>query len=336
MNPKESKIVSMPIVDIKQYLETINTDQLICLIDDNILALYQNFFNQLGKVSRLSFIGVPAGESVKTLENFSIFIEKILETGIHRKTHLISIGGGATSDFVGLLASTLLRGLSWSCIPTTLLAMIDASIGGKVAINSKSGKNLIGGFHKPNHVIISTNFLATLPEVEKKSGLGELIKYGFLSRKIYDAIMQQESTEELISLCSRFKEDLTVRDFYETSERKSLNVGHTLGHAFEKLYRIPHGTAVLYGLKYEVIGYCKNNKMLSKLNEMCSKVGLKEPDFCFERKDVEPLVELCFKDKKLTNSKELEFLVPHDIEVIKSHIVKKEELSTLLKKLSTQ
>jgi 3-dehydroquinate synthase len=189
-------------------------------------------------------------EGSKSMEAYERVVSFFLERGISRASLLIAIGGGATTDLSGFVAATILRGIDWISIPTTLLAMVDGSIGGKVGLNMPQGKNLIGAFHHPEQIFICYDFLTTLPVREWQSGKGEILKYGFLSSEIHQAIVQKDSLETISHLCSEFKKNIVKSDFKEQGERVLLNLGHTLGHAFELSLGIPHGLAVMMGLKY--------------------------------------------------------------------------------------
>jgi 3-dehydroquinate synthase len=189
-------------------------------------------------------------EEEKNLEAYGEAIEFLLKQGISRNSTLYVFGGGATTDFGGFVASTILRGIKWVAIPTTLLAMVDGSIGGKVALNMAQGKNLIGSFHCPEKVMICGDFLTSLPDKEWMSGKGEILKYGFLSKEIYELIIKKSPIEDIALACAKFKNEIVEKDFRESGERIILNLGHTLGHAFETTLKIPHGHAVAMGLKY--------------------------------------------------------------------------------------
>lgn len=189
-------------------------------------------------------------EEEKSLESFGHALEFFLKQGITRNSTLYAFGGGATTDFAGFVASTVLRGIQWVAVPTTLLAMVDGSIGGKVALNMPQGKNLVGAFHSPERVLICGEFLTTLSEKEWMSGKGEVLKYGFLSKEINKMILDKAPIEDIAVACANYKIEIVEKDFKETGERIHLNLGHTLGHAFEYNLKIPHGQAVAMGLKY--------------------------------------------------------------------------------------
>jgi 3-dehydroquinate synthetase len=206
-------------------------------------------------------------EEDKNLEVYSNAIEFFLKSGITRSSVIYAIGGGATTDFAGFVAATILRGVRWISIPTTLLGMIDGSIGGKVALNLPQGKNLVGAFHLPEKVLICGDFLTSLPEKEWMSGKGEMVKYGFLSIEINQLILKKAPIEEIAFACAKFKSDIVDRDLKETGDRIFLNLGHTLGHAFEYALKIPHGQAIAMGLKYLFV-IMENHEAMRELDKM--------------------------------------------------------------------
>jgi 3-dehydroquinate synthase len=325
-----SHITSISFSSLEKHLQEIMSDQIIILVDENIYKIYKNFIETLSKFENCTVVKACDGEKNKNFEQFIEYSEKVLDIGIHRQTHLLSVGGGATSDFTGFLASTLLRGISWSAVPTTFLSMIDAAIGGKTAINSKAGKNLIGTFHKPENIYICLEFLKSLPDEQMQSGYGELLKYGFLNKEIKEAILDKDDLSKIITLCSKYKEDLTIKDFKELGPRKHLNVGHTVGHALEKFYGIQHGVAVFHGIEIEISMLDKNSKALMLFNKLAKSLDLTLPKNPFRKKDVTEIVNLCFKDKKMASLTELEIIIPENCEHIKSHIFTKEDLNRLL------
>lgn len=212
-------------------------------------------------------------EAEKNLETYGEAVEFFLKQGIQRSSHLYAFGGGATTDFAGFVAATILRGIQWSCIPTTLLAMVDSSIGGKVAINMPQGKNLLGSFHAPENVYICSDFLSTLPEKEWMSGKGEVLKYGFLSKDVSDLILKKVAMDDIIVECSRFKKQVVESDFKDHGERVFLNLGHTLGHAFESTLKISHGHAVAMGLKY-ILKIMKLDEPSAEVDKMVKALSL--------------------------------------------------------------
>ncbi|MFP5386945.1 MAG: 3-dehydroquinate synthase family protein [Bacteriovoracia bacterium] len=217
-------------------------------------------------------------EEEKNLEIYQNAVEFFLKQGITRSSTIYAFGGGATTDFAGFVAATILRGVKWVAIPTTLLGMIDGSIGGKVGLNMPIGKNQIGAFHLPQKVYICGDFLTSLAEKEWISGKGEVLKYGFLSREINELILNKASIEEIAIACAKFKNEVVERDFKETGERIHLNLGHTLGHAFEMALKIPHGQAVAMGLKY-LFKIMRNVEALGQWEKMVKALNMPAEKF---------------------------------------------------------
>jgi 3-dehydroquinate synthase len=201
------------------------------------------------------FITLPSGEAQKSGEIYLSVLNQLAQVGLSRSAVLIGIGGGATTDLVGFLAATYMRGISWIAVPTSLAGMVDAAIGGKTGINLPSGKNLAGSFHSPLAVLINEGFLSTLPERDLNAGMAEIIKCGFISdAKILDLCEGEPSSNrsELIWRAAKVKADVVSQDFKESFIREVLNYGHTLGHAIEKhsSYQLRHGEAVSIGLVF--------------------------------------------------------------------------------------
>lgn len=244
-------------------------------------------------------------ELQKNLETYEKIAEFFVEQGIERKSVVYAIGGGATSDLAGFVAATLLRGVKWRVIPTTLLSMVDAAIGGKVAVNLPHGKNLLGSFYHPEDILLSVDFLKTCSESDRLSGEGEIIKYGFLSAQINDMILSQKPLEDLILACAQFKADVVNRDFKEEGERMHLNLGHTFGHAFEHLWKIPHGQAVLMGLKALFMVFNQPDSV-KILGDFTRARGVDESylDFAqYPQLSLDEFLKTLYADKKKQNSK---------------------------------
>ena len=239
-------------------------------------------------------------EGSKSLKTFGEIAEFFIEKGIHRESTLIAIGGGATTDLAGFVAATILRGINWISVPTTLLAQVDGSIGGKVAINSTHGKNLIGAFHQPQMVYICHEFLSTLSEVEMTSGKGEILKYGFLSKKISDLILGKASLEVIAFECAQFKTDIVEKDFKENGDRILLNLGHTLGHAFESSLKIPHGLSVAMGVYY-LLSLFSQKEELNIWNQLAVSLSMPLPELSLQHYpgfSAEKLKKYLVQDKK--------------------------------------
>jgi 3-dehydroquinate synthase len=205
------------------------------------------------------------GEACKTLAEIERTCEWLAESGFDRRGAVIGVGGGAATDHAGFAAAVYLRGVKFACVPTTLLAMVDASVGGKTAVDLSAGKNLVGAFHQPSAVVADLGFLETLPGREVRAGLAEVVKCGFIADPEILAIVEslpvtqgQEErlalppavTAELVARSVRVKAEVVAEDETESGRRAILNFGHTVGHALEAAsgYGLLHGEAVGLGM----------------------------------------------------------------------------------------
>ena len=197
---------------------------------------------------------VPAGEQSKSKDCYFHLLEKLSSDGFTRTDTVVAFGGGVVGDLAGFVAATYMRGINLIQVPTTILAAVDSSVGGKTAINLDSGKNLVGAFYQPSAVYINTGFFKTLPEREIKSGMGEVVKYAFLSKSVTLSMIKNGANEELVYECLKIKSNIVERDEKESGERALLNLGHTVGHAIESLshYAYSHGECVVKGLAYTI------------------------------------------------------------------------------------
>jgi len=209
-----------------------------------------------------SRIVVPAGEATKSFAHFENVCESIIAARIERGDLVVALGGGVIGDLAGFAAACIRRGVDFVQVPTTLLAQVDSSVGGKTGINSRSGKNLIGAFHQPVLVIADTALLDTLPAREFRAGYAEVVKYGLLGDEAFFNWLEANSAEvfsggpareHAIAVCCRAKAAIVARDERETGERALLNLGHTFGHALEAgcgfSGRLLHGEAVSLGMQ---------------------------------------------------------------------------------------
>ncbi len=208
----------------------------------------------------------PAGEQQKTRATWGSLTDQLIAAGHRRDSVLIALGGGVTGDLVGFVAATYLRGVPFVQVPTSLLGMIDASIGGKTGVDTAAGKNLVGAFHQPSLVLVDPQFLRTLPTADLRSGLAEAIKHGVIAdasyfswiasslRQILDPDDADDGTHlRLVQRSIEIKVDVVSRDERESGVRKILNYGHTIAHAIEHVtgYGIAHGDAVAIGMVAE-------------------------------------------------------------------------------------
>jgi 3-dehydroquinate synthetase len=199
-------------------------------------------------------IVLPDGERGKTLAVLERAATSLLRAGCTRRALVVAIGGGAVSDAAGFLAATYMRGVAWVAVPTTLLSMVDAAIGGKTAVNLPVAKNAVGAFHPPAGVLADPGALATLPARELRSGMGEVLKYAALKPALLGRVGGRGiPATELVAECARYKVDVVRADPLEKAERKLLNLGHTFGHGVEaagRFERYTHGEAVAVGLAF--------------------------------------------------------------------------------------
>lgn len=204
-----------------------------------------------------------AGPACKTRATWSALTDRLLELGLGRDGCVVAVGGGVTGDVAGFVAATYMRGVQLVQVPTTLLAMIDASVGGKTGVDTPAGKNLLGAFHSPRLVLVDPHVLHTLPPAELRAGMAEAIKHGAILDAAYferigadaDALLAGDSAavEHLIARSVELKSGIVAEDPYERGRRAILNFGHTIGHALEQHtgYRVPHGFAVAAGMLAE-------------------------------------------------------------------------------------
>lgn len=217
---------------------------------------------EAGGVTSVS-VTVPPGEDSKSFAEFARLCEAIIAERIERNDLVVALGGGVIGDLAGYAAASVRRGLEYVQVPTSLLAQVDSSVGGKTGINSQHGKNLIGAFHQPVLVVADTALLDTLPEREFRAGYAEVAKYGLLGDAQFFAWLEDNwkevfsggpAREHAIAVCCRMKAGIVARDERETGERALLNLGHTFGHAFEAAAgfsaRLLHGEAVALGMAF--------------------------------------------------------------------------------------
>lgn len=210
-------------------------------------------------------ISIPPGELLKTRETWSALTDQLLEHRLGRDTTIVALGGGVVGDLAGFVAATYMRGIPFVQVPTTLLAMVDASVGGKTGVDTKYGKNLVGAFHPPAAVIIDPAVLRTLHDRDIRAGMAEVIKHGVVAdatyfdhvsafvRRLNNGLRDWSQFVPLIQRSVEIKAGIVARDERESGLRKVLNFGHTIGHALEALdgYANPHGWAVAQGMVIE-------------------------------------------------------------------------------------
>jgi shikimate kinase/3-dehydroquinate synthase len=233
----------------------------IVVTDENVARFHSD--RVLGSLHRSNFesrlVTLPAGESFKTLDSITCLWRNFLEAQLDRKSTVVALGGGVIGDLAGFAAATFMRGVSWVVVPTTLLSIVDSSLGGKTGFDLPEGKNLIGSFHPPRLVLADPQVLGTLPEAELRSGLAEVLKHGIIADPhLFDLAAHgleavKRDLQQIVQRAMAVKIKIIEEDPYEKGFRAALNLGHTVGHAVESVsgYRLRHGEAVAIGMVSE-------------------------------------------------------------------------------------
>ena len=236
-----------------RVLPLVKGESVAIVTDDRVNGLYGDSLDGFFGDKRVVKIVIKHGENSKNSANYLRIINALAENDFTREDTVLAFGGGVVGDIAGFAASTYMRGITLIAVPTTLLAAVDSSVGGKTAVDLKTGKNLLGTFYQPSAVYINTEFLKTLPVKEIKNGLGEVVKYAFLSDTVTTSDLKNPDGD-LIYRCLKIKRDIVEKDEKEKGERALLNLGHTFGHAIEKLsgYRLAHGACVIKGMVYAI------------------------------------------------------------------------------------
>ena len=249
-----------------QVQELAPAHRYVIITDSNVGDLYGQSLSTQFDSAAIETLTIPAGETNKTRETWARLTDQMLAKGYGRDSAVIALGGGVVGDLAGFVAATFMRGVPIVQIPTTLVAMIDASIGGKTAVDTPAGKNLVGVFHPPIAIFIDPQLLATLPLREMRAGFAEALKHGVIADAAYFAQVAGDAPElmsvagaksdSMVSLIVRsieIKADIVSRDEREEGLRKVLNFGHTIGHAVELVsgYTLLHGEAVAIGMALE-------------------------------------------------------------------------------------
>ncbi len=261
-------------------------------------------------VDMLSF---PAGEASKNMDTVVTLARALLERGADRKSAILALGGGVSGDIAGFLASIYMRGIPFAQIPTTLLAQVDSSVGGKTGVDLPDGKNLLGTFYQPRRVFADIGVLSTLSQSELKNGLAEVVKYGMirdpglfqlLEEKWWDIVnLEPMVTAHIVKVSCAIKADVVANDEFEGGLRRILNFGHTVGHAVEAGagYQIPHGEAVAIGMmvvsRLSVYKALMPEEDLKRLDALLEKLGL--PRHVPSNIATEEILNLTRHDKKV-------------------------------------
>lgn len=300
--------------DFGKYIKDVFKGEKICIITDNNLNLIygENIKNILETEGFLvDIVSINPGESSKNFDTVIPIYEKLLDFKLTRSDLIVAFGGGVVGDLAGFIAATFLRGVSFIQIPTSLLAQVDSSVGGKVGIDLQRGKNLVGAFYQPKLVLIDTEILNTLPDKFFNDGMGEVIKYAFIKDKglleklinFKDKVELLKNIDEIIYICCDIKRKVVENDERDNGERMILNFGHTLGHSIEASYGFngyTHGEGVAIGMyaitkKSEELGLTTLGTA-QKIKEILIKYNL--PYETCKKVDNEVIKRAIFNDKK--------------------------------------
>jgi len=267
--------------------ETARFSRVAVLTDETVGALHLSRLASLGAPA----LAIPPGERSKRFATLERVLEFLAASDLDRRSCLVALGGGVVGDLGGLAASLYMRGIACVQAPTTLLAQVDASVGGKTAVDLDAGKNLAGTFYQPVAVFADTETLATLPDVEVRSGLGEVVKSALIEGEEALAALERAAPairarepgvfDAVVERCVRLKAEIVRRDTLESGERKTLNLGHTFAHAIERSagYSVPHGLAVAVGLASSLraareIGRLEDGDLPGRVERLLSELDL--------------------------------------------------------------
>ncbi len=294
---------------VKNVLGT-SSVKLMIVSDDKVHALYsgdtRKSLTEAGFTLANDFV-FPHGEESKNLTVLGEILSHAVNEGLTRSDCIVALGGGVTGDMAGFAAAVYLRGIRYVSIPTSILAMVDSSVGGKTAVDIPEGKNLVGAFHKPSFVLTDTSLLKTLPNDFVSDGMAEVIKYGVLGntalfKLLENTVSLDDDIDEIVYECVKDKRDVVVRDFKDHGERQKLNLGHTFGHGIELLsgYTVSHGHAVASGMYFIMECAVRNGlchkENLDRLEKLLRKFSL-DP-FIYKNYDINKLIEASSHDKK--------------------------------------
>jgi len=306
--------IGSALLDNSELLSSYCAGDNVLIVSNEIVApLYLEKVRASIKDKKVHQLVICDGEVYKSRESFFQLIDYLVENGFRRNDTLLALGGGVIGDLSGFVAASYQRGMNFVQIPTSLLAQVDSSVGGKTAINHQQGKNLIGAFYQPSAVIIDVNTLLTLPEREYLSGFGEIVKYALLGQKGIDQILKlktnnllsrdQDTLKELIYLCCQKKASIVEKDEKEKGERALLNLGHTFAHALETLTNYGyylHGEAVSIGilmaLNLSVKKGFVDRKFFEQYNDLFTQ--LKLPTKILPELNLSEFISVMKKDKK--------------------------------------
>tara|TARA_B100000575_G_scaffold254432_1_gene223596 strand:+ start:203 stop:1276 length:1074 start_codon:yes stop_codon:yes gene_type:complete len=318
-NKKYKIVISGDALSKKNLGPLLKEHNKVLVISDNGVPL--NIIKKVSSISKtfskvFSFI-LTKGEKAKSIQNFQKILNFLAENNFDRTDAIIAVGGGVVGDIAGYAASSYLRGVQFIQIPTTILAQVDSSVGGKTAINIPAGKNLVGAFYNPKGVIIDASVLASLPQREYRAGLAEVLKYALIKNKYLFNLLKKNAPkillmnkniiEEVIYESIKTKAEIVTKDEKEDGIRAILNFGHTFGHAIEaygKYKKILHGEAVAKGMLIASnISYLEGNISKKYLNAIRDLLEMYKFDLSTNQYEYKELKPFIYRDKKIRSGK---------------------------------
>ncbi|MFA4838063.1 MAG: 3-dehydroquinate synthase [Candidatus Neomarinimicrobiota bacterium] len=316
--------------NVRNYLPAKRT---IILTDRRVASFYR------GQFPDFSVIEIETGEANKNLETVNRVYRELIDLEADRSTYLLGIGGGIVTDVTGFVGSTFLRGIDYGFVASTVLAQVDAAIGGKNGVNFSGYKNLVGTIRQPRFVICDLEMLRTLSVEEVKSGFAEIVKtaairdaglFAFLEKNLEKALsLDSDVMEKIVADCVRIKTEIVTHDEKESGQRRLLNFGHTFGHAIEKVAGLTHGESVSIGMCLAADLSAKRRylqpEQSTRLKNLLTKIGL-PTDISLQR---DAIVQAMRKDKKRENEN-LHFVFLHDIGEARTEPVRLAELEEFL------
>jgi 3-dehydroquinate synthase len=309
----------------------------VIVTDDIVAPLYAQRLEQAlsRKKIRIARFVIPHGEASKSAEQLVPLVNFLAKEKLSRTDTVIALGGGVVGDLAGFSAAVYMRGIGFVQIPTTLLAAVDSSVGGKTAINLEAGKNLAGAFYQPDAVLCDISLLSTLTPEVFRDGCAEVIKYGVIAdSKLFKSFEKpiKDQLEAVIARCVEIKRDIVAQDEFEKSVRKFLNFGHTIGHAIELLsgYKITHGSAVAAGMAIVTRSTCKMKICDASCGQDLIKI-LKLYNLPTNTTyDAASLAKACLSDKKRDGGK-VTMIFPEKIGKCIMKDIKVEELENVIR-----
>lgn len=315
-----------------KIIDFINGKHCVFVVSEKVYKIYGKILD----LKKETVFILKDGENQKNFKNYKRIIDFCFNKKLTRDDFIVALGGGVVGDIAGFVASTYMRGINFIQVPTTLLACVDSSVGGKTAINSSFGKNLVGSFYQPNAVFIYTDFLKSLDDRNFKSGLGEVVKYAFIEKSCCceedfnlinfletnnKKILEKDTLvlSELIKICILLKISVVQKDEKESGLRRILNFGHTYGHAIEKITnykKYTHGECVIEGIYFAFDLALKNN-LIDKNYMFFIQDILKKFEFQkIPKFNIEKLLPIMKMDKK-ASSDFIRFILPTDYSTVK-------------------